>query len=179
MAEQFEVIMYAFGDNLEVATCHSVVCTPAAVSQSLFMILLVMCISLLLQKMEVSEKALKYLISMSEANGKTLNKVIRPYGRWDVLQAAKSAFRVAGDYTLEWYFPEFEEYVVVDDPVDFPSEGKARLVQMDSPSASATSPPPPTTSTPKLATQDTVLLRYGTPVAHGLIPLIPVGSSPA
>ena len=46
MAEQFEVIMYAFGDNLEVATCHSVVCTPAAVSLSLFMILLVMCISL-------------------------------------------------------------------------------------------------------------------------------------
>ncbi|XP_043204951.1 uncharacterized protein LOC122372134, partial [Amphibalanus amphitrite] len=127
-------------------------------------------------KTETTTKPFRYLISLRQ-DDKVFNKLIKVDKKRDALQASKTAFQVNGDYILEWYMSDFDDYAVVDEEADIPNAGKARLIRLERCSTPRSSPPP--FSAANFATDDTVLLRYGTPLADGgVIPLVPVGSTP-
>ena len=127
---------------------------------------------------ETTTKPFRYLISLRQDN-KAFNKIIKVDKKRDALQASKAAFQVSGDYIIEWYMSDFDDYAVIDEEADIPNAGKARHIRLERCSTPRPSSPP-SFSAANLATDDTVLLRYGTPLAEygGAIPLVPVGSTP-
>ena len=110
----------------------------------------------------------KYLISWLQ-EGSIQNKFVKVKNRrqQDILRAAQDAFKVSGTCTMEWYVKDFDAFVIIDDDNELPSGGRAKLIQVEKPAA-----------TPPLAAADTVQLMLGTPDTDGVIPLIPVSSTP-
>ena len=72
----------------------------------------------------VADKMLRYLVSYDD-----VNKVIKVIDKANIVSRAKEVFGVDVDVSVEYFDPEFGEYVEPSRHDEIPDEGKLRLVR--------------------------------------------------
>ena len=63
-----------------------------------------------------------------DRDGSTVNKLVKVEDKSEVLEKAKRAFAVTGEFRVEYYFEPCNEYIEVDSLDELPDRGKVRIV---------------------------------------------------
>lgn len=69
-----------------------------------------------------------------DRDGSTVNKMVKVEDKSEVLEKAKRAFAVTGEFRVEYYFEPCNEYIEVDSLDELPDRGKVRIVPVLKPS---------------------------------------------
>ena len=96
----------------------------------------------------------KYVVSY-KTGLRDINRLLQVANKKDVLEKAKLAFSVTGDFALEVYNEEFGLYIRIDADSEMPDGGRLVLVELQ-PSATPKSTPSTSDVTPILTLQPTL-----------------------